>query len=99
MTALEAQSGPGSEEELQKRLGNFDEHVKRQKERRKVQDDKRQDLANELATARKTHVELVTEQGELAGEAKVRLRCLFIYNIANIRVLRLRRSGSTTANY
>ncbi|KAH7924955.1 hypothetical protein BV22DRAFT_469854 [Leucogyrophana mollusca] len=60
----------GTDEELQARLRNFDENVLQQKQKRKRQESERQDLEDELAKARKSHVELVNEHGELAAEAK-----------------------------
>lgn len=62
---------PGSDEELLSRLRNFDDNIAQQKQRRRRQEVERQDLEDELARARKSHVDLVNEQGELAAEAKV----------------------------
>ncbi|KAG8214897.1 hypothetical protein J3R82DRAFT_10069 [Butyriboletus roseoflavus] len=60
----------GSDEELQSRLRNFDENIAKQKQNRRRQESERQDLEDELMKARRTHVELVNEHGELAAEAK-----------------------------
>ena len=62
----------GSEEELQSRLRNFDENIAKQKQNRRRHESERQDFEDELAKARRTHVELVNEHGELAAEAKAR---------------------------
>lgn len=62
----------GSDEELQSRLRNFDENIAKQKQNRRRHESERQDFEDELAKARRTHVELVNEHGELAAEAKVR---------------------------
>jgi len=62
---------PGSDEELLSRLRNFDANIIQQKQRRRRQEMERQDLEDELGRARKSHVDLVNEQGELAAEAKV----------------------------
>ncbi|KAH7885017.1 ALG6, ALG8 glycosyltransferase family-domain-containing protein [Phlebopus sp. FC_14] len=64
----------GSDEELQTRLRNFDENIAQQKQKRRRQESERQDLEDELAKARRTHVELVNEHGELAAEAKAQER-------------------------
>ncbi|KAF8836218.1 hypothetical protein BDN67DRAFT_974411 [Paxillus ammoniavirescens] len=70
------QETEGSDEELQARLQNFDENISQQKRNRRRQESERQDLEDELAKARRTHVELVNEQGELAAEAKAHERRL-----------------------
>lgn len=64
----------GSDEELQRRLRNFDETIAQCKQKRRRLEAEREDLEDELIRARKTHVELVNEHGELAAEAKVRTR-------------------------
>ncbi|KAG6379376.1 P-loop containing nucleoside triphosphate hydrolase protein [Boletus reticuloceps] len=66
----------GSDEELQSRLRNFDENIAKQKQNRRRCESERQDLEDELAKARRTHVELVNEHGELAAEAKAHDRRL-----------------------
>lgn len=63
----------GSDEELQSRLRNFDENISKQKRNRSRHESERQDLEEELTKARRTHVELVNEHGELAAEAKARI--------------------------
>ncbi|KAF9219190.1 hypothetical protein BS17DRAFT_718386 [Gyrodon lividus] len=50
--------GTGSDEELQSRMQNFDENIAQQKKNRRRQESERQDLEDELARARRTHVEL-----------------------------------------
>jgi hypothetical protein len=71
----------GSDEELQARLQNFDENISQQKKNRRRQESERQDLEDELAKARRTHVELVNEQGELAAEAKAFTPLLLVHAI------------------
>ncbi|KAH0832358.1 P-loop containing nucleoside triphosphate hydrolase protein [Lanmaoa asiatica] len=61
-----------SDEELQSRLRNFDENIVKQKQNRRRHESERQNLEDELMKARRTHVELVNEHGELAAEAKAR---------------------------
>ncbi|KAL4080977.1 P-loop containing nucleoside triphosphate hydrolase protein [Scleroderma citrinum] len=65
---------PGSEEELQSRLRNFDENIAQQKQKRRRQETERQDLEDELTKARREHVELVDKHGELVAEAKAHER-------------------------
>lgn len=60
----------GSNEELQSRLRNFDENIAKQKQNRGRHESERQNLEDELTKARRTHVELVNEHGELVAEAK-----------------------------
>lgn len=62
----------GSDDELQSRLRNFDENITKQKQDRRRHEAERQDFEDELTRARRTHVGLVNEHGELAAEAKVR---------------------------
>lgn len=61
----------GSDEELQSRLRNFDENIAKQKQDRRRHETERQDLEDELSRARRTHVTLINDHGELAAEAKV----------------------------
>lgn len=51
-------------------MRNFDENIAKQKRNRSRHESERQDLEEELTKARRTHVELVNEHGELAAEAK-----------------------------
>ncbi|KAG9312670.1 hypothetical protein JVU11DRAFT_7086 [Chiua virens] len=60
----------GSDEEPQSRLRNFDENIAKQKHNRRQHESERQDFEDELARARRTHVEFINEHGELAAEAK-----------------------------
>ena len=62
----------GPNDELQSRLRNFDENIVKQKQGRRHHESQRQNLEDQLSKARRTHVALVNEHGELAGEAKVR---------------------------
>jgi DNA repair protein RAD50 len=52
-------------------LRNFDKHINDQKAKRRAEFSKQEDLDDALARARKTHVELISQQGELQAEAKV----------------------------
>jgi DNA repair protein RAD50 len=56
---------------LDARWRNFDKHISDQKDTRRKEEFKRQDLEDDLTRARKTHVELISQQGELQAEAKV----------------------------
>ncbi|KAI0917273.1 hypothetical protein AcW2_007450 [Taiwanofungus camphoratus] len=60
----------GTDQELVNQLKNFDEHIARQKQKRRAEQSKQQDLEDELAVTRKTHVDLINEQGQLQAEAK-----------------------------
>lgn len=61
----------GTDEELQGRLRNFDQNIEKEKVARNRREVERQDLEDELAKMRRSHVELINEHGELAAEAKV----------------------------
>jgi DNA repair protein RAD50 len=56
---------------LDARLRNFDKHINDQKAKRRTEKSKQEDLDETLARARKAHVELISQQGELQAEAKV----------------------------
>ncbi|KZT23428.1 P-loop containing nucleoside triphosphate hydrolase protein [Neolentinus lepideus HHB14362 ss-1] len=60
----------GTEEELQARLDTFADHIAQQKERAKQEEIKRQDYEEELAAARKAHVQLINQQGSLEAEKR-----------------------------
>jgi DNA repair protein RAD50 len=64
----------GTEEELQERSRNFDRDIEKEKIARNRREVERQDLEDELAKTRRSHVELINEHGELAAEAKVLLQ-------------------------
>lgn len=66
------------------RLKNFDEHIARQKQKRRAEQSKQQDLEDELAVTRKTHVDLINEQGQLQAEAKVTFHQLLAPRSANL---------------
>lgn len=57
--------------ELNERLQNFDEHVNKQKQKRRREGDRLQDVDDELAAARKEHVALTAEQGKLEERLQV----------------------------
>ena len=52
-------------------MRNFDVHISEQKNKRKREEDKLQDLEDELRSVRKTHAEKLTDRGQLEAEAKV----------------------------
>ena len=64
----------GTDEELTDRLRNFDSHIAEQKRKRKEEEDKLQDLEEELASARKTHADKLTDRGQLEAEVNVGVR-------------------------
>jgi len=55
-------------------MTNFDQHISQRKQARRQADSKRQDVEDELTAARKAHVDLVSEHGQLAAEAKVYIK-------------------------
>lgn len=67
----------GTDEELQERLSNFGQNIEKEKIARNRREVERQDLEDELAKTRRSHVELINEHGELAAEAKVLIQFAF----------------------
>ena len=63
---------PGTDEELDARLRHFDDHISSQKQKKRLEDTRKQDLEDELANARERHRELLARQGALTAEAEVR---------------------------
>jgi len=63
----------GTDEELQTRLTRFDDHINTRKQKRRQEDTRKQDLEDDLANARKQHIELVKQHGGLVAEAEVSL--------------------------
>ena len=61
-----------ADQELEDRLRNFDAHINELKNRRKREEDRLQDVEDELRTVRQTHAEKLTDRGQLEAEAKVR---------------------------
>jgi DNA repair protein RAD50 len=53
------------------RLKHFDDHINTQKQKKRVEDTRRQDLDDELASVRKQHTQLVAVHGGLVAEAEV----------------------------
>ena len=53
------------------RLNNFDKHIADRKEKRRSEAGNLQDLEDELAGVRKSHMEAVNEHGSLKAEEKV----------------------------
>lgn len=62
---------PGTEKELTDQLNNFNKYIDDQKNKRKAEQSNREDNEDELSRARKMHVELIGQHGELQSEAKV----------------------------
>ncbi|KAI0030422.1 hypothetical protein K488DRAFT_87770 [Vararia minispora EC-137] len=58
-----------TDDALQGRLTNFNAHIARQKRAKREHEAKTQDKLGDLNSARRKHVELVNEQGQLAAEA------------------------------
>lgn len=61
----------GTDEELDKRLRTFDEHIGEQKKKKRLEDTKKQDFEDELVSARKLYSDLLKQHGVLTGEAQV----------------------------
>ncbi|KAI0322043.1 AAA domain-containing protein [Amylostereum chailletii] len=59
-----------TDDELQQRLTNFNEHIAKQKRLLREHEAKEEDADAELISARRRHVELINEHGQLAAEAK-----------------------------
>jgi DNA repair protein RAD50 len=59
-----------SDDALQARISNFHAHIAKQKRSKIEMEAKEQDVDGDLTSARRKHVELVNEQGQLAAEAK-----------------------------
>ncbi|KAI0050377.1 hypothetical protein FA95DRAFT_1555700 [Auriscalpium vulgare] len=59
-----------SEETLHERARNFNEHMEKQRQLKGKEIRKEQDVADELQAARRTHVSLNEEHGQLVAEAK-----------------------------
>jgi DNA repair protein RAD50 len=60
-----------TDEELQLRLAHFDDHINTQKQKKRMEETKRQDLEDELFNIRKRHTQSVAAHGGLAAEAEV----------------------------
>lgn len=53
------------------RLTHFDDHINAQKQKKRAEDTKKQDLEDELVNVRKQHTQLVAVHGGLVAEAEV----------------------------
>ncbi|KDQ62331.1 hypothetical protein JAAARDRAFT_66083 [Jaapia argillacea MUCL 33604] len=60
----------GTDDQLKERLANFEKHLGVQKQKRRQEESTRQDLEDDLRSARKSHVDLVNEHGRLSAEQK-----------------------------
>lgn len=60
-----------TDEELHMRLTHFDDHINAQKQKKRAEDTKKQDLEDELVNVRKQHTQLVAVHGGLVAEAEV----------------------------
>ncbi|KAG5639217.1 hypothetical protein H0H81_005696 [Sphagnurus paluster] len=67
---LNLQEVVGTDEELNSRLSHFDDHINSQRQKRRLEDTRKQDLEDELASVRKQHTELVAQHGGLVAEAE-----------------------------
>ncbi|KAG6854661.1 hypothetical protein C0991_003309 [Blastosporella zonata] len=67
---LNLQEIVGTDEDLETRLRHFDDHINAQKQKKRVEDTKKQDLEDELANVRKQHTELVAQHGGLVAESE-----------------------------
>ena len=63
---------PDTDEQLAERIKNFNSHIAEQRNVRRREEANEQDKDDELAAARKKHVELNEEHGQLIAEAKVK---------------------------
>ena len=63
-----------TDEQLAERIKNFNSHIAEQRNVRRREEANEQDKDDELTTARKKHVELNEEHGQLIAEAKVKGR-------------------------
>jgi DNA repair protein RAD50 len=61
----------GTDHELEDRLGNFGTHIQRQKNKRRQEESKRQDVDDEVVAIRRKHVSLISDLGELRNQEKV----------------------------
>ncbi|KAF8073695.1 AAA domain-containing protein [Lyophyllum atratum] len=68
---LNLQEVVGTDEELSLRLEHFDDHINAQRQRKRQEDTKKQDLEDELVNVRKQHTELVAQHGGLVAESEV----------------------------
>ncbi|KAK2465331.1 hypothetical protein APHAL10511_002685 [Amanita phalloides] len=64
----------GTDEELDTRLRHFDDHIVSQKQKKRLEDTRKQDLEEGLASARESHKELLARQGALNAEAEAQDR-------------------------
>ncbi|KAG6830973.1 hypothetical protein H0H87_006624 [Tephrocybe sp. NHM501043] len=67
---LNLQEIVGTDEDLETRLRHFDDHINGQKQRKRIEDTKKQDFEDELASLRKQHTELVAQHGGLVAESE-----------------------------
>ncbi|KAF8349440.1 hypothetical protein F5887DRAFT_914397 [Amanita rubescens] len=66
---LSLQKIEGTDEELETRLRHFDDHISSQKQKKRHEDTRKQDLEDQLANVRERHNELLARQGALTAEA------------------------------
>lgn len=71
LISVDLPSAVGTEKELTDQLNNFNKFIDDQKSKRKAEQSNREDNEDELSRARKMHVELIGQHGELQSEAKV----------------------------
>ncbi|KAF5382729.1 hypothetical protein D9615_002851 [Tricholomella constricta] len=68
---LNLQEVVGTDEELNSRLKHFDDHINAQRQKKRLEDTRKQDLEDELINVRKQHTDLVAQHGGLVAEAEV----------------------------
>ncbi|KAF8627436.1 hypothetical protein AX17_006250 [Amanita inopinata Kibby_2008] len=71
---LNLQEIEGTDDELEMRLKHFDDHINSQKQKKRLEDTNKQDLEDEIVSARKHHMGLLALQGGLSAEAEAQNR-------------------------
>lgn len=66
----------GTDQELETRLSNFDEHIGVQKRKLQAEFSKKADLEGHVGRVRQEHTDCVAQRGRLLGEADVRWRVI-----------------------
>lgn len=85
---------------METRLRHFDDHISSQKQKKRHEDTRKQDLEDQLANVRERHNELLARQGALTAEANVR-KNLIVGGLCIITFLRHKvsewRNGSNSS--
>ena len=77
-------------------MNNFDRHIVERKEKRRSEAGNLQDLEDELAGVRKSHMEAVNEHGSLKAEEKV-VQCFAFPDNTKLTTSRHNRVGPRNA--